>query len=1042
MPSHTIFDERPESQDRAIRVIEKLGYTFVPRAESDIKRGARSRILFEDELQKFLSTRAYPFGKESRFFSGGSINKAIRALDAPINTGLSMCNKEIYDLLCGGKSLEECLPDGSMQSFDIDYIDFDHPENNIFQVTDEFEVERLDGKYSRPDIVLLVNGIPLVVIECKKSSVDVMEGVRQNIRNWGNDYIPQLYKFSQIVIAANPNKVLYGTCGTPFKYFVAWREDEKEWLLDWCRKYSPDGSITEQDRSLVSLLEPSRLLEIIKNFILFDNNTKIIARYKQYFAIKKSIRRIKLQDGAGIRSGVIWHTQGSGKTLTMIMLTKMIMRDKDIKDARFIMVTDRVNLDKQIRDNFIDTRMNPHRAKTGRGLIELLKEKENSVITTLVNKFEAAIKQSFCDESDNIFLFIDEGHRTQYGMLNRYMERVLPNSIKIAFTGTPLIKQKKGLESSKNTYLKFGGLIDKYTLEDAIEDKVTVPIIYEGRVINQNVSSEKIDEHLKFLTVGLSKRAIEDLKHKWSRFLTLSQTKQRIDMVAFDVYEHFISYVKPKGFKAILTCSSRAFAVDVFYKLKRMVGINPAVVISPNAQNEDDTETNTPEGLKRISEFFKKEVDPLYRNNYEAYEEYVTNSFIDSDGEIDLLIVKDKLLTGFDAPVAAVLYVDKFMQDHTLLQAIARVNRVYENKDFGLIVDYIGIFKKLNSALDMYSDEKSGMNLFDKEDIRGTISGIAEEKAKLAKAYELIWQIFDGIDKDEASSNIWQERLREYEVRREFYERLAAFAKLVDFLFTSYNLFEEVGQTTANEYRKDYLFFKKLKDSVSLRFNDSIDFSAYEDGIRQLLDTYVNARDARMVIEPLDILNKAKMQEQLSRLGTREARAEAIQTRQVEVLETKKHDDPIMYMTFMQKINETLDEYIVERNNEAYLSSMEQIAEDFREGRSAASYPSSIDNDSDSKAFYGSVLSGIKKAVGSDGGINPDEVAELSMAIKEAIVNYAKRDWRDNIISHRNIRSRLDDLLFDFMEDNNLNWPPDTIDIIIDEVMLTAKKRY
>ncbi|MCS4470119.1 HsdR family type I site-specific deoxyribonuclease [Clostridium botulinum] len=649
MPNHTIFNERPEAQDRAIKVLKKLGYTFVPRAEAEIKRGSRFRVLFEDELQSFLSKQTFPFSNGFLNFSGGSIGKAIRAIDVPISAGLAMCNKEIYDLLCGGKSLEESLPDGSMQSFDISYIDFEHPENNILQVTDEFEVQRPDGKYARPDIVILINGIPLVIIECKKSSVDVMEGVKQNIRNWGNNYIPQLFKFSQIVIAANPNNVLYGTCGTPVKYFVSWREDDKEWLQGWCRKCSPDGEITEQDRTLVSLLEPTRLLEIIKNFILYDNGVKKIARYKQYFAIKKCIKRIRLEDEAGTRNGVVWHTQGSGKTLTMIMLTKMILRQKHIKNPRFIIVTDRINLDKQLRDNFISTKMSPHRAKTGKGLIELLKDEDNTVITSLVNKFEASVKRNYFNGRENIFLFIDEGHRTQYGKLNMYMSKVLPNAIKVAFTGTPLIKEKKGLESEKNTYKKFGPLIDKYTLEDAIEDKVTVPIVYEGRVINQKVTSGKIDEHLKYLTVGLTHDGVEDLKHKWSRFLALAQTKQRIDMVSFDVYEHFVRYVKPKGFKAMLTCSSRAAAVDIYYKLKLLGGITPAVLITPNTQKEGDDENNTPENNKKIQQFFKKEVDPLYKNNYEGYEDYVTNSFVDPEGDIDLLIVKDKLLTGFDA---------------------------------------------------------------------------------------------------------------------------------------------------------------------------------------------------------------------------------------------------------------------------------------------------------------------------------------------------------------------------------------------------------
>lgn len=1049
MPNHTIFNERPESQDRALRVLEKLGYEYIPRADAEKKRGNCNRVLFEDEMQKFMDkTQRYPHKDEKRSFSGGSIGKAIRDFDITLNNGLSMTNKQIYDLICAGKSLEEELPDGSMQSFDINYIDFDNPDNNIFQVTDEFEVERPDGKFARPDIIVLVNGIPLVVIECKKSSVDVMEGVKQNIRNWQPDYIQQLFKFTQIVVAANPNKVLYGTCGTPSKHFTFWREDDKDWLYELCRKCSPDGQIIEQDRALISLLDKRRLLELIRYFIIYDNNVKKIARYKQYFAIKKSLDRIKLKDGQDTKNGVIWHTQGSGKTLTMIMLTKMIQRDKEIRSPRFIMVTDRVNLDKQIRDNFINTNMSPTRAKTGKGLIELIKNEQNIIITTLINKFESAVKQDYKNEDDNIFLFIDEGHRTQYGSLNTYMRNVLPNAIKIAFTGTPLIKTDKIKRGSKeiiirNTYKQFGPLIDKYTLEDAIEDGVTVPIVYEGRVIEQKVASEKIDEYLKYLTAPLRLEAIEDLKRKWSRFLPLAQTDPRLDMVAFNLYEHFITFVKPKGFKAMLACSSRPVAIDMYYKLKVLDGITPAVVITPESQNEGDDEENTTHNKKRIADFFKKEVDPLYKNNYEAYEDTVRNVFVDPEGEVDLLIVKDKLLTGFDAPIAAVLYVDKSISDHTLLQAIARVNRLYENKDFGLVVDYFGIFKKLNSALDIYSDEQSGFCNFDAEDIKSTIASVSDERSKLEKTHRELWSIFMGIDKNEKSSNVWQERLREYDIRKDFYEKLAKYAKIVDLLFASYDLFITIGTEKSDEYKKDYLYFKKLKDAVSLRFNDSVDFSKYEDGIKQLLDSYVSADEAYTVVEPLYILDKDKRNEQLAKLGSNDAKGDAIRTRMVEVLETKKYDDPIMYLTFRERINETLEEYKVYRNSDAYLSSMENMAEDFREGRSTNDYPSKIDNDSDSKAFYGAICKAIKTNTGNDVSKDfADQIAELSIRAKETIQSFAKRDWRDNVIVHRNIGSKLDDLIFDFIDENSLDWSVDLIDTILDELMLAAKKRY
>ena len=601
---------------------------------------------------------------------------------------------------------------------------------------------------------------------------------------------------------------------------------------------------------------------------------------------------------------------------------------------------------------------------------------------------------------------------------------------------------KRDFMSAKDTYAKFGPLIDKYTLQDAIDDKVTVPIVYEGRVIPQTVTSEQINAHLKHITVGLNEEAKKDLEVKYSRFVALAQTEARLNMIAFDLHEHFISFVKPKGFKAMLTCSSRAEAVQLFYKLRDLGGITPAVVITPNTSKEGDDENNTPQTEKIIGEFFRKEIDTLFKNNYDAYEDSVTGRFIDPEGDIDLLIVKDKLLTGFDAPIAAVLYVDKKLKDHTLLQAIARVNRVYPDKDFGLVVDYMGIFKKLNSALDLYSDEQSGMNLFNKSEIRAAITAVAEEKDKLAKVHQELWKIFKGIDPNESSANVWQERLREYEVRRDFYEKLSTFAKMVDFMYSSYELFEVVDFEQAEVYRKDYLFFKKLKDSVSLRFNDRVDFSRYEDGIRQLLNTYVNAEDAKILIEPLDITNKEKMEEQLARLGSNEAKAEAIQTRQVEVLESQRYVDPIRYMTFMERIQKTIADYMEERDSEKYLSSMEKMAEDYRAGRSSVKYPENIMDDSDAKSFYGAVCAGIKKSVGVSDVEISDALGQLALDIKAVIVKHTKRDWRDNVIVHRDIRKALDDLLFDYMEEHNLDWSLDTIDIIIDEIMMVAKKGY
>lgn len=456
MPNHLIFNERPECQDRVISFLQKMGYTYVSRSEAEQKRGSLSKVIFTDELIRFLNKQTYRYKNFELNFSGKSIQRAVNALDASLLQELSMASKEIYNLLTLGISVEEnVVIDQDVpvrQSFDLSYIDFDYPANNIWQVTEEFSVERPNGQYARPDVVIMVNGIPLAVIECKKSSVDVREGVLQNVRNMSPDYIPHLFKFSQIVLAMNPNKVVYGTCGTSADYFVEWREDEVQWQEEICKMCSPDGNTIEQDRAIASLLDKKRFLTIIHDYILYDSNIKKICRHQQFFAVENAIKRINGEDGKKTNGGVIWHTQGSGKTLTMVMLVKKIQYLKAYEHPRFVIVTDRVSLDKQIRDNFANSQMAPVRATTGKGLKSILKDKSNIVVTTLINKFETVCKNHYLEvDSDKFYVLIDEAHRSQYSSMYNYMREVLPNATLIAFTGTPLLSKAK-----RNTYKKFG----------------------------------------------------------------------------------------------------------------------------------------------------------------------------------------------------------------------------------------------------------------------------------------------------------------------------------------------------------------------------------------------------------------------------------------------------------------------------------------------------------------------------------------------------------------------------------------------------------
>lgn len=1054
--NHTIFNERPESQDRMIKMLIGMGYEYVSRSEAEEKRGNLSNVIFEDELRTFLNAQQYTFRGKEYHFSAESVTRAIRELDASLLQGLLMASKDVYNHLTSGISVEEKLfiegDNLGTHSFDLQYIDFEYPERNKWQVTDEFSVERANGSYARPDIILLCNGIPLVVIENKKSSVDVKEGVLQNVRNMMPDYIPQLFKYAQLVLAVNPNKVVYGTSGTTADYFVEWREQDIEWQENICRKCLPDKQIIEQDRVTASLLDHKRLLEIIQSFILYDNNIKKVARHQQYFAVKHAMARIKGEDGRDTRSGVIWHTQGSGKSITMILLVKKIISDKSIETPRFLIVTDRINLDKQIRDNFANAAMQPSRAKTGSGLKTLLEDEGKIVVTTLINKFETVIKLGAeVKNTDKMFVFIDEAHRSNYSAMYNYMRDVLPEATFIAFTGTPLLgntskNPKEKAMKKKDTYAKFGPSIDTYTMKKAIEDGITVPLVYEGRKVVQSDPSKKIDDYFESITKDLLDHLKDDLKQKWSRFKPLAETDSRLNLIAFDLADHFVNYCLPKKLKGILVCSSRAAAVDMYNILKRMDGVKPAVVISFGDKPEGDGDNLTSDAIKKIETYYKEQVKPFFGDNVDLYDDTMTARFKSEDGDVNLLIVKDKLLTGFDAPIAGVLYIDKSIQQHSLLQAVARVNRVYKGKDFGLIVDYFGVFTKLNEAIDMYNDAEAGLANFDAEDIEDAIFGPVDEKNKLAKAHEDLLAIFKGVSKD-ATANEWQLYLKEDAKRHEFYDKLSVFAKRLDLALTNRAIYLEVGYQQLEVYKKDYLFFKKLKDSVTIRYNDSIDFSRYEDGIRNLLNTFVAATDVHTVVKPVSINDVDGMKRILDQLETPDAKADAIKTKVVSELKQKRYDDPLLFREFSERISKTLADYAELRDADAYLLDMERLADDLRNGRTASDYPAKIENDSDAKAFYGAVLNHLKHGISLDITMDVEEkIAEYSIRIKEQIKKHTKRDWKNNVVVRKNIHRELDDCLFDMFDelgiDCNIPENIDALDNIIEEIIKIALTRY
>lgn len=540
------YDELNISQVPAIEILSALGYVYISPAEAELQRGNLYNVLLTEVLQSQLAKlNSFTYKGESYNFSEKNIRQAMLDLDEALTDGLVKTNEKIYDTLMFGRSYQEQLHDGTNRSFDLKFVDWEMPENNVFHVIDEFAIERQDGQgLIRPDIVLFVNGIPFAVIECKKASIAMKQGISQMLRNQGKNFIPQLFKYTQILMATNKNETMYATCGTPEKFWSLWKEEDEKWLKKEIYRCVQGRLYTKQDENIISLFHPSRLLELTRFFTLFDNAVKKIARYQQFFAVREIIQTVQDTDKDGNRqSGVVWHTQGSGKSLTMVMVAKYILSRMTDCHPKVLIVTDRVELDKQIHRTFNHTRLKAHRATTGRKLVELINSNSADVITTLVHKFDTAAENQKPILSRDIFILVDESHRTQYGELHIKMKKVFPNACYLGFTGTPLMKNEK------NTMIKFGKLIHKYTIADGVKDKTIVPLLYEGKMVDQSVNRKAIDNQLEIICRNLNDTQKEEVKKKWSQFERIASSDQRLRLIAFDINEHISrTTIKPKEY--------------------------------------------------------------------------------------------------------------------------------------------------------------------------------------------------------------------------------------------------------------------------------------------------------------------------------------------------------------------------------------------------------------------------------------------------------------------------------------------------------------
>lgn len=995
-----------------------------------MQRGSGYHVLLRDILRGQLRRlNRYIYAGAENEFSAANIERAMEDLDEPLTDGLVRTSEKIYDALLLGKSYPETVGDGKMLSFNLKYIDWDHPENNLYHVTDEYAVESQDKQHNaRPDIVLFINGIPFAVIECKAPQISVDQAVEQTVRNQQADYIPQLFKYAQIVMATNKNAVKYATAGTPKKFWNIWKEQNEAFMSRQLVWLFDDRMPTEQDKNIISLFSKERVMELMRYFILYDANVKKICRYQQYFAIKEIVKTIAETDERGNRqSGVIWHTQGSGKSLTMVMLAKYILMELTACHPRVVIVTDRKELDGQIAATFAHTRLSPARATSGRHLVELVNSGKADVITSIINKFNTAERMATKNESKDVFILVDESHRSNYGLMATKMRSVFPNACYIGFTGTPLMKKEK------NTMSKFGKLIHKYTIKDGVDDGAIVPLIYEGRFVDQNVDEENIDLWFEQTTKRLTDAQKEDLAKKWSSIRRLTSTDARIKRIALDINTHFIEGYKNTGFKAMLATNYKRDAVRYLECFEQFGDLTCAVVISPPDMREsvDDMDEGTDD---KVVAYWNKMMRQY--SDADRYEETMKNKFC--DGEIDILIVCSKLLTGFDAPICQVLYIDKELKEHGLLQAIARTNRLHEGKDYGLIVDYRGLIEKLDTAMDMYSG--AGLENFDSGDLKGAVVDVMSSVGTLRDSYTRLIELFAAV-RNKADAEEVEVFLADDKIREDFYNLLCAFGKALNLVLNSEQAYAAVPRDELKKYQSTFIFFSKVRRSVKIRYCDAIDNSEYEPLMQNLLDTHLSVAGVRQITSPINILNKDDFEKELDELGSIRAKADAITSRMTKSISEKYDENPAYYDSFSKRIKDALDQYKEQVITEAeYLAKMRTIMEDYHAGRSSISYPESIKNNVHAQAFYG-VLSAILDDDKS-GNVEPDFVAEIAEKITKTIAKHSQVDWTNNKTIHDRISQDIDDLFYEYEKTRGLKLSFDVIDKIIENVKTVALRRF
>lgn len=1003
---------KPErvTQNRIIDLFtsDKLGYTYLGNWE---ERDNNSNIE-ETELKRYLQST----GK----YSDELIKKAIFNLqkEATISSidDLFSINKAVYSMLRYGTAVRV---DAQNQPQTVQFIDWQNPRNNNFAIAEEVTIK--DRKERRPDIVLYINGIAIGVLELKKASVSVSEGIRQNLSNQLPQFNMPFFTTVQLVLAGNDsNGLYYGTTKTEEKYFLKWKEGNTS--------YIPNEVLL--DRQIIQFCTKYRILDLLHNFVLFDFGIKKLCRPNQYFGIKAAQKYLKRNYG-----GIIWHTQGSGKSLTMVWLAKWILENKP--QARILIVTDRTELDEQIEGVFMGVGEQIIRTRSGSDLLAKLDNTSARLICSLVHKFggkekndsilDLKVTKDFSPKGEFI-IFVDECHRTQSGELHDAMKEILPeNAIFIGFTGTPLLKKDKA-----TTLERFGPYIHTYKFDEAVEDGVVLDLLYEARDVDQHVLDQKgIDEWFEIVTKGMNDLPKAELKQKWGTMQKVLSTQSRLEKVVFDIKKDFLTKPRLRDGRgnAILVAPS-IYEACRYYEVFQRFGFRKCAIITsyePNESTITKEETGSGETEKKEQfEIYQRMLKDYGYTNTEDFEKFAKEKFKKEPANMQLLIVRDKLLTGFDAIHCTYLYIDKQMQDHSLFQAICRTNRLgkeEENdpyyKEFGYIVDYKNLFANLNKSIHDYTSGPLGD--YSKKDVDGLLTDRLEKaKKRLDDAIEALYQLCADVPMPKGLTEYYHyfcgDSSNPNDLKATEEKRLT-FYKLVVALIRAYNnIASEIieagySQVDADKIKTQVNDYAELRDSIKHYSGDYIDLKKYEPDMRQMLDMYLTSDPSRV----LSNFGDASLLQLIVQGGIEEAsdglpkNIRNDQTTMNETIENNMRKAIIEQMptnpAYFEKMSALLLELVRLRKEgaikyEELLKQYENLARDLQP-EAKKSYPEGI-NSKPQQAFYDNLAQNI----------------ELAVTLDNEIRRHKDHDFRGNMLKERKIKNIIRKILNDFNIDD------------------------